>query len=69
MALNPNSQKFVDDFLAAIAPFDAAYQRIGFSYRACYRAGPSPGAEGGRDSDPAGGGISAFTRHEFCKQS
>jgi hypothetical protein len=34
MALNPNSQKFVDDFFAAIAPFDAAYQRIGFSYLA-----------------------------------
>jgi hypothetical protein len=34
MALDPNSQKFVDDFFSAIAPFDAAYQRIGFSYLA-----------------------------------
>jgi hypothetical protein len=26
MALYPNSQKFVDDFFAAIAPIEAAYQ-------------------------------------------
>jgi hypothetical protein len=32
MALHSSSQKFLDQFLAAIAPFEVAYQHIGFSY-------------------------------------
>jgi hypothetical protein len=32
MALHPTSQRFVDEFFAAIAPYEGAYQSIGFSY-------------------------------------
>jgi hypothetical protein len=32
MALHSSSQKFLDQFLAAIAPFEAAHQHVGFSY-------------------------------------
>jgi hypothetical protein len=34
MALLPNNQKLIDEFFAAIAPFEAAYSCIGFSYLA-----------------------------------
>lgn len=32
MALHSGSQKFLDQFFAAIAPFESAYEHIGFSY-------------------------------------
>ncbi len=34
MSLLPGDQKFVDDFFAAIAPYQSAFQHIGFSYLA-----------------------------------
>jgi hypothetical protein len=34
MALIDANRKFVDDFFAATAPYEAAYQHIGFSYLA-----------------------------------
>jgi hypothetical protein len=34
MSLLPADQKFVDDFFSAIAPYQSAFQHVGFSYLA-----------------------------------
>jgi hypothetical protein len=34
MSLHPTSRKFVEDFFAALAPYETAFQHIGFSYLA-----------------------------------
>jgi hypothetical protein len=38
--LFPGNQKFIDDFFAAIAPYEAAFRPVGFSYLAIRFGGP-----------------------------